>query len=236
MKQEKETPTESSPETKPQENSVPEAAKPSESGDNTIQEENVPFHKHPRFKALIDERRETQEELKSLKEEMERIRLSSQSNQTTSSQIPDWFSEVWGLNEDAWQKYQKFSSAEKQQWKQEAIAEIKAEQQKLSEENSRWEGWIEEQLDTLKSEGKQFDRNEFLKVMVDYKPTNDQGLYDFEKGYDLYTKLKQVEEKPKSNARKEIASMTMSGTPSEPTKSNVMTPSQARKTSWLGLI
>ena len=223
------------PESSPEEQTEATASSPTE--ETPKDEENVPFHKHPRFKAIISENhalKEKVEELSSLKEKVERLESSTTQK---SVEIPAWFSEVWGLNEDAWSKYQQFSSAEKAAYKEEIKREILAEQNKEKEETEKWDRWIDSQIEALESEGKTFDRNELMKVMSDYRPTDGQGQYDFHKGYELYSKLKALDEKPEvQKARKEVAAMATSDSKPETTRSKVMTPEEARRTSWTNLI
>jgi len=232
--QETETLAESSPEEQTEE-TVETSETPA------AEEENVPFHKHPRFKALVGENKhlkETVEQLASLKDEVERLKQASVPKET-NVQIPAFFANVWGDNPEAWAMYQQFSAQEKAQYKEEIKKEILAEQNREKEEAEKWDKWINGQIESLEEEGKEFDRNGLLKVMSDYRPTDGNGNYDFKKGYELYSKLKSLESsdsKTTSKARKEIAGMTTSDNKSETVKSDIMTPDKARRTSWTGLL
>ena len=95
---EKETPSDSPNEKEPK---VEEPSK----GDNTTEGEkpkDVPFHEHPRWK----EREEELKELRAFKEEVTDKFQELEKPHSKSGNIPDWFKELYGENEVAWQKYE----------------------------------------------------------------------------------------------------------------------------------
>lgn len=229
--EETENSAESSPETNQMEQS-PSSQGEEDKSLNTENEDNLPFHKHPRFKALIEEKNKLQStvsELMSVKEEIERLKTAQPTaNQSARQPIPQWFSALYGENENAWSAYQTHSSEERRQMKAELIKELKSEQQRESQETQKWNGWIEEQLTSLKEDGKQFDRNEFLKFMSDYSPVDKSGNYDFKKGFELYELKKQSESVLKNQGRKIIAAATSSKPGTAPKSKDYVTPKDLR--------
>jgi len=226
---------ENSAESSPEENQVEQS--PSSQGEtaqavNAENEDNLPFHKHPRFKALIEEKNKLQStlnELLPLKEEIERLKTQPVATQSARQPIPQWFSALYGENSDAWSAYQSHSQEERKQMMADIKEELKREQQREAQESQKWNTWIEGQLTELKSEGKQFERNEFLKFMRDYSPVDHQGNYDFKKGFELYELKKQSESIVKNQGRKSIAAATMSSRPgAEPKSKDYVTPKDLR--------
>lgn len=200
---------------------------------NTESEINLPYHKNPRFKELVEEKnlyKSKAEKVEALEQEIERLKtVLPTANQSTHQPIPQWFSSLYGENPDAWSAYQMHSQEERRQMKTELMEELKREQQRETQETQKWNNWIEGQLTSLKDEGKQFDRNEFLKFMRDYSPVNAQGQYDFQKGFELYELKKQSEGIVKNQGRKTIAAATSSKPGTGPKTRDYVTPKDLRE-------
>ena len=81
---------------------------------------------------------------------------------------------------------------------------MEAEQEQKTKESEYWNNWVGDQVQSLKDEGLKFDKNELMKVMYDYKPTDDEGNLDFRKGYEIMEVLKKKDPE-KTEARKKIA-------------------------------
>lgn len=243
--QEKETPAESSPESNRTETS-PSSQGEQEQQEESVtsqpeantenEEEKVPFHRHPRFKALIEEKqhlRQTVEDLLPLREEVERMKqeLKEKGVATTPTQIPNWFSNLFGENEYAYQEYMKHTQAEREAIKSEIKQDFEREQQLKAQEQQRWRNWVDENLNILKEQGHKFNKNELMKIMFDYKPTDDQGNLSFEKGFDLYQKIK-LSELNSSKEKKDIASKSISENKPESKSRGYKTSADLRGTDW----
>lgn len=63
------------------------------------EEEKTPFHKHPRWKAMREENKRKDEELKALKASVEELKSLKESKKGTTS-IPQEFRELFGEDED----------------------------------------------------------------------------------------------------------------------------------------
>jgi len=211
--EEKETPSESSTEEKQEdEEEKEETSEEVEAREKKEQEEEdaLPFHKHPRFKALIEERNKEKEDKETFKKELESLREDTESkfseikeSQSQTTKIPEWFVESFGENEAAWAKYEEHSKSDRVDLKKEIMEEIKGESQKKEDDSKKWDEWIDTEIGALKDSGKTFEKNDLMKIMMDYKPSDEKGNLDFEKGYEIM-ELKKAKDPKKSKARKEI--------------------------------
>lgn len=247
--QEKETPAESSTEQNQAETSPSsqgeevqqEESVTSQSEANTEnEEEKVPFHKHPRFKALIEEKqqlKQTVEQLLPLRDEVERMKNEIQQRgvKETPTQIPSWFSNAFGDNEYVYQEWKNYeeqrSQTEREQIKAELKQEFQAAAQQRAQEEQRWNNWVDENINSLKEQGYNFNQNELMKIMMDYTPTDDQGNLSFEKGYKLYERLKQPNSSS-SKEKKDIASKSISENKPDVKSRDYKTPDDLRGKSW----
>lgn len=228
----KATTTDSQPEKKP------EDIKPSSQGEdkgnkgvpksNNIEtEENVPFHKHPRFQELTKENRE----LKEWKEKADQ-QISELNNKLTTlstpvknevEPIPEWFKASIGDDVNSWKEYQEKNKQERENIKREIITSIRQEEEQKQNAVKEQEKWVSNQLKILRDEGHEFDSNKLIKLMLEYSPVDIKGNYDFHKGISLYEKFygeenKKKVEKEKANIqeKKNIAEIT-----TKPTKSTI---------------
>lgn len=224
---EKDTPSESQTENEPKEDEP-------EVGDSTPAanaEDNVPFHKHPRWI-----QREQELEALRLRDEARERELAELRAQATrepvETEVPDWFSELYGHNTAAWEKYNAHQQAERERLKQEAVIEVERRQQAEVAENERWNGWVETEVERLAAAGKQFDRNELLKVMLDYRPTDPNNNLDFDAGYRIYEALKSKPDPARAQARKRVADTTSSPNVGERKQKDYMTSSELRNLKW----
>ena len=147
--------------------------------------------------------------------------------------VPDWFRELYGDNEPAWIKYQEHEESIKREVAQGILHQQQEEAQRQAQETAKWSKWVEDEIGKLEAEGLKFDRNVLIKTMLDYRPTDEQGNFDFQKGYKIYEALN-PEEKPNLEARKSIADSTISKKGESP-KKDYMTSAELRRKSWSAL-
>lgn len=200
-------------------------------GDNTADKQ-VPFHEHPRWK----EREEELKELRAFKDEAssklsEFERKISKPSENTN--IPDWFKELYGENEVAWQKYQEHSQQEREQMKKDILAEQEAKREEAQKEETYWNNWVEEGIRGLQSVGLEFDRNVLIKTMLDNpkEVTNALGNFDFNLGYKLYREQNPISQ-VNTDARKRIADTTTKSSSTEKRAKDYMTSNELRGKSW----
>lgn len=231
---EKETPSESPTEKEP------EMDKPEE-GDNTPEEkeENIPFHKHPRW---IERERELNR-LKEQEEENARViaelsafkEEAAKKLEPTDTKIPDWFSELYGENDVAWKKYSEYEEAKELEIERRVISRQEQARKQAEEQNQYWNRWVDDEISKLEATGRNFDRNELIKTMLDYAPTDGNGNLDFEKGYKIYDTLKSKEDKTSSQAKKVLADTTTRSSTGERKSKDFMTADELRRKSWQDL-
>lgn len=240
---EKETPAESQPEKEP------ETVKPEE-GINTPDEENLPFHKHPRWIERENELKELREFKEQAAPRLSEIEQHVKSQTIEKSDIPEWFQELYGDNQKAWEKYAEHSKQEREQMKRELVADQQRQQEEAKQEEQKWEKWVSEgvknvgekhKVDLISNNDKDangnptnFLRNELIQTMLTYRPSDDNNNFDFEKGYQILVATKGIE-KPdpaRSQARKQLADTTTKSSKSEKNSKDYMTPSDLRGKSW----
>ena len=225
--EEKETSAESPAEKKPEEEKKPPAEEEKET--------EIPFHKHPRFKEVIQARKEAEKKAEELEGELEKLREDvdskfSEIKESHSETIPAWFSELYGDNAEAWNKYQEHDKETRDEIKQEIREEFESEQKKKTKEAEYWNNWIDGQITDLKDTGLKFEKNDLMKVMFDYKPTDDEGNLDFKKGYEIMEMLKRKDPE-KSQARKVVVDEG-GKSKSEPEAKEYFTPEDMRGKGW----
>ena len=210
---EKETPSEPPAEKKQ------EGQEPPQGGVNTPDEDKLPFHKHPRWKAKLAEIEDLKAQLadRPNREEIDqKVRRSIEPNSQTT-QIPERFVKLYGDNPEAYKLWQEEMAeqrrAAREEWKHEQEQDTQAQQEAVKQ----GESFVKNALDELEDSGLKFDRNELMKFMLEVKekygvlPEDEEGNIDFHKGYELMQEMKKEkveEQKKKSTARKELAGFT----------------------------
>jgi len=230
---EKETPAETPAEKKPEEKETGEETaeeKVAREAKEQEEEDKIPFHKHPRFKALVEEKNRYKTELDKLREDVEsKFSEIKDSHSEIKTDIPDWFTELYGENETAWKKYQTYDKKTRDDLKAEIKAEFESTRKLQEDSVKKQDSWIDGQITSLKEDGVQFDKNELMKVMYDnsqpgslYNVFDKDGNLDFKKGIEIMSLLKKKDPE-KSKARKEIADDSGSKKV-EPTSKQWLTP------------
>jgi len=196
-------------------------------------EDNLPFHKHPRWIARENELSDLRESNEATARELEELKTIKESKTNNSkSDIPDWFSELYGENETAWQKYSEHEQTRTDEIENRILARQQEKAQQQVAEDTKWNKWVDSEIAQLEADGHQFERNKLIKTMLDYSPTDANNNLDFKKGIRIYEALEGKPDSAKSDARKELADKTTATTKGEPVKKNYMTPAELRNRSW----
>lgn len=216
----------------PKEKEGKETPEPKEKPENTETEENIPFHKHPRWQEMQRRLKEKDEALADLTKFKEEAQPKLQELGKEDRPVPQWFSETFGENKEAWNQYQSYEQQLRQDIKNEVKEEQQSQAQKQQDDQKHWQNWVSDKIGELQDEGLQFDRNELLKTVADYKPTDEEGNLDFRKGYEILSRLKEVEGAKKSQEtqkKKEVASQTMEESKGEQPEKGYKTSHDIRK-------
>lgn len=238
--EEKETPTESSSEDNQDGDEPSQEGGEESKGDsdeNTLDEKPEPFHKHPRWQQMRTEN----EDLKATLDEL-KTRVDEGEKAQSPIEMPDWAAKAFGTDEVGKQIYQGFinqGKSDREQIREEILAEQEELATQQQQEQKKWDNWADEGIETLKENGKDFDRNELIKVAIEYQPTDDEGNISLDKAYAILSMQKAQKEadgKGKNNARKKLASSTVSNNQGEPTPSNQIDPKELRSKSFSALV
>lgn len=229
--QEKETPA-----APPTEDNQTDTA-PSPGGANNQDDSNVPFHKHPRWIQMREERDQLDARLREL-ELRTSSQAASQAQPQEQVQIPKWFVKLYGEDPDAYMAYQEHVQEERQAIRESLIAEERQRAEQYKAETNRWNEWAKKEMESVDAKfGANLStdedrRKDFLGFVLKYKPTDDAGNIDMVKGWELY-QLKNVPDPAKSQARKAAADRVQSDTkPAEKPTKDYLTSADIRKMSW----
>lgn len=193
-------------------------------------EDKLPFHKHPRFKEVIEERNELKKQVEELNQKVDE-KFASIKN-SGKKEIPSWFSRLYGDDEIAYEEYNKADQIRKEEIKKEIREEFEKAQKKEEEDTKKWVDWVKQSVQELKDEGKKFDKNALLKIMTDYKPTDDNGNLDFHRGYEILQAIGK-KDSDKITEKKKIADNAGSGGNSaEPKASDIRPWNEVRREGW----
>lgn len=195
-------------------------AAPSQEGAKAPDEE-VPFHKHPRWIAKNRELHELREKV----ERLEKAEHEPAPPKETTATLPSWWVSLYGNTEEsanAYQQYEQYESSRQADIKKQILEEQRQQEAKQKEEVERWNTYIDDQIESLREQGKKFDRNKLLKVVDDYSPRDKDGnivtLISFDKAYEIL-QMRDSADPEAGKARKAIAAQTAPGTKTpEPTE------------------
>lgn len=238
---EKETPTSSPEETKPETES-PSAQgdeKAEESSTNTVSEENMPFHEHPRWKEvygqakLVPELQEKLSDLEAYKQQVEERFTKLSGNQNPSA--PEWIQEGFGDNPALQGKFSQYEKDLEDRIVQRVYSEQEKARSQAEKAQSSAQEFVNRSMQELEDEGLKFDRNELLKVAVEYRPSDDSGNIDLRKAYRILEATKE-DTSERSKARKEIAAGTTAKSKAESAPRDYVTSNDLRNKSWSRLI
>lgn len=225
LEKEIETPTESPTEEKTNEEG--EGSQP-----DKIVEENIPYHKDPRWIKMYESSKEAKQRADELEEKYAELSewKAKQESSTTAVTIPDWFKRLYGEDEEVYKAYQESTRSERDSWKQEFREELKKEETEKQESLKKGEEWIQDQLADLRDSGITFDENELVKIVVENELFDKDGNPNFKAGL----KFMETKEAP-MNPNRKIAAMTKGGG-SDPEDKKFSTSEDVRNQSFNDLI
>lgn len=196
---------------------------------NTTQEEDVPFHKNPRWKKIYAENKELKSTVQAMNEKLSKldeIESRLQSMDKKPEGIPSWF----GSDDPAvWESYKDDQARMFAKHREEAKAEVVEGEKRRQAEADKWKDWVKTSVDEVAEEnGLDFDRdpsarNELMAVMDKYSPIDGQGNLDFRKGYELLQLSKGSAVREKAKAKKAAASIAESAPSAEKPQKDYMT-------------
>jgi hypothetical protein len=225
--------TDASPaETKPEVDEPNEGETTKEPVVNT-QEEDEPFHRRwkVREEKLKNELEEKfQSDLENYKREVEQ--KLPQGKQTA----PQFLTDMVGENEQVAKNFSQYEQQLKESVKREIFEEQERARVAAQKDEQKWNSWIDSEVEKLADEGHTFDRNELLKTVLDYRPTDENNNYDFKAALKILQLQKPVvDNSKKTAARKAIADTTVSSPQGESEPKQYMTAKDLRHKGWNSL-
>lgn len=196
----------------------------------------LPFHKHPRFKRIVDENKKMAEELESLKKAREQV---SAPVAPTLEEVPAVYKELFGDNADGVKKLQALLRAEarkeaEQFYKQE---EDRKGQQKQAEE-ARSKKAVDYALNELAelteetgidmTDEKNTLRNQILNHCAKYNFSTPEGLPNIRAAYENYMEIHPATS-PELEEKKKVLGKTVTKTNSQAKEDTVMTPKRLKE-------
>lgn len=209
-------------------------------GKNTDEDLTTPFHKHPRWierenelNALREKNEAYERDLADLKQFKEQ---TSQKLSSSNTKVPEWFSTLYGDNQEAWEKYSEHDRASREEIKREILEAQQQQVAQAQEQEKYWNKWVDDEMGKLESKGYKFDREELAQVILKTRPTDEKGNLDFEAGYETYIARKgntaPAVNTQVSQARKQVADTINKSSRGEPAKKDYMTSAELRNKSW----
>lgn len=245
--QAEENPVDSSPK-EPQEESKPsqegeESVEEEAADDNTPDDDNIPLHKHPRFKAKVEQVNQLQERLDKLEKSRQQAQTQPQ-DQSQNVEVPQRFQKLFGVDApEVWQEFEALVGEigeKKAEAKLESyVQEQRQEQQKRQQELQKATHQINQQFADLADETglpltneNATERNEIAAIAYENDMIKPDGSYNLKLAYD-YWKLKKGNQQTKSDdKRKQIASNTTGSNKSSSSETKPLEVGKAQHMDW----
>lgn len=162
-----------------------------------------------------------------------------------SSEKSEFVASLVGDNEDVEAIWAKEKERLKEEMKREIVQEQLDIERKAKEQEEHWTKWTQDRLTEVEKEfNVDFNRdeskkNELYKIMRDFSPTDEQGNLDYRKGMKIYQELnktKEMEDKSKTQVKKDIADATVSKETSVNKNKGFLTSQDLRGKDWRSLL
>lgn len=216
-----ETPADSQPEKETE----TEPTQSDEGGNTQTKDNDVPFHKHPRWiereeawnKRFNEQETRHQDDMKKIREEF------GQPNRKEGqeSSVPEWF----GGSEEQFSKFLSFVEERALRRVTETTEQEKKLQQEATEHFESELAAIEAD-EALNPTGEKIDPNKLLKIVLDNELIDSKGRWNYRAAYRIYRAENTQTPPPKdTKERKNLASATTSESKAEPKQKTYMTSS-----------
>jgi hypothetical protein len=164
-------------------------------------DEKTPFHKHPRWiaqrkkeEALEAELQEARAWREKYEPVIESVAKGGGEETTELPPIPDWFITAYGEDEELWALHLENEERLETEREERIIARIKSEQEESTTREQQDLQWVDDQLISVREnlqEGEpDFEDNELLKIVTDFRPSDEEGNLDFRAAYNILQKMK----------------------------------------------
>lgn len=206
-----------------------------------VDEENIPFHRHPRWIAMKTKDKEKEHQIEELRGQLKSFedrfsQMSTAQKENVAQALPQEFVQLFGDNPDAWTAMEKLIANKAQDIVEKRFTAMTEQEKQRQEAQQRAEQIIEKEFESLSEEtGLDFTqdsslRNAVKKIALQYRPLNDAGdAISFTKAYELYTLLNPTNDS--TDEKKRIAANASSTVSSsgKKEKTKAVNASQLRK-------
>ena len=188
---------------------------PAESQTENKSEDDLPFHRHPRWKAMREANERLESQLEEFQSQLESLQQRRESPAETTD-LPDWWVERYGKEEDSvkgYKQYVKNNEELEQQIEQKILAKIEERNQQVEKLAQESYQDLDQQYDELVESGAKVEKNELFKFILDMEEETGVSIsngerYDLEKAYKLYQKMNPPKEDI-TEKKKNIAGLSM---------------------------
>lgn len=232
---EKETPPAPSADDKTNETTPPSEGddKAKEAEPIINKDEEIPFHKHPRFRALTQENKELKEQIAEINSKMENFASKFTEQETAAQPIPQWFVRLYGEDQDLYSAYKQEEEVRISNMKQSVLSQLEPELKKIEkeEENEKVNSFINSELEAIKEENPGIDTNAVMKVVYEKKLFDENGNLNFRAGAEwIKNNPKAID--VKTETKKEVAGKLATDNSAEPVKKDFVTSQDIAKRDW----
>lgn len=174
---------------------------------NKPDEEELPFHKHPRFKELTKKNRE-------LEEKLDEVLRKPQSQEKEETIPAEWIA-LYGDDEksaQAWKIQKQFLEDNFNRNRDSILNEIDSRSKREAEEFRKESEFIEESLENLDNLTSK-DKKPFLQFVEKISPKDADGevtdYADFGEAWEIYQSIRDKQNTPNNSQKKQLAARSM---------------------------
>lgn len=193
--------------------------KPSSDGENNQNDNEIPFHKNPRWKKMVADNRELSEKLEKLSE----LEKFNKDTKGADDAPPIEWTTLYGDDDkaiNAWKIQRQREDKLMQQAEERAYGRLRSDLDREKQEEKQWGEYINDQFEDIEDTHKidltsnapsaQKTRKEFLGLVQKLSPKDKDGniesYADFGQTWEIYQSM---QSKPDNSQRKSIASRSM---------------------------
>lgn len=186
----------------------------------------VPFHEHPRFKELIEEKNTLKTELQELRSFKEQTQPLIERFTPKDEITPPAY---WGGDADSYKLFLEDQRRLAQEVEDRAVQRIKAEQEGEDKRIREANEWFEKSVSDIESTGFKVDRNKLLKTAMDFELVDTQGRWNYKAAAEI---LKRDEKPIDLTEKKQVAASATSEPTPERKPKDYLTPGVLRRKGW----
>jgi len=188
--------------------------------------EDLPFHKHPRFKQLTDENKDLKERFATLEGRLEE--KASHGRPITDADVPRWLKTLMGDDPALYAQFNEYQESLITNVVQKVQEGQTSQSQAAKEEQAKWQKWVNDEFDALKAEGHTFNQEEVSRIALEIDPRDEEGNISIRKSLQIWQERQELVKLKGKNpatvqAKKEIAAKTLSGGGTAPEAKKVLT-------------